>query len=203
MQQGYSHLFVKNVEEEAIQEFMRAEGEEFMVFHPQGEGFYADEFDGSIECWEARALKMAATFNGIEFEGWVECDGDDFVYTGKFSCDGKVVEFTGDISLPYLDEIYYSEEFNDEEDEEEEDGEYEEEEYTKEEIEKIRASYEEEWGLPYNVKFPVEEVVACSKIYEKSGKKRAKAALVQSACDEYGITKEKYDQFKEYYSRLK
>ena len=171
-------LFVKKVETEEFKKWFKKESSSWTNYDSAEDWDLYVEIEGGYGgyFWESLALKMANSFKGIVFEGDNQVVWDDHLIRTSFESNGEEITLTRCIELPS--------DFDDEIDEE----------YA-EEIENMRAIWELENDIPYLVKFSVEDVVGCFKVYEAVEKKLKDGALVEATCTEHKISKERFMEF--------
>lgn len=146
--------------------------------------------------WEYFSLKMACVFEGIVFDGITNLYWGDHTLKTKFNCDGNEVVITKSIEIPDYDDDEPKEYYGDEPDEKIE-------EELDEEVMYQLNMWEADYDMPYLVKFSVETIANCNKVYGEVNKKLKDSDLVESTCSKYNVSKELFLDFANIYNYKK
>ncbi len=178
MAECYTELGIKNFNQNKFSKWFKKQTD-LSVYYSTADNwdFYAEiEVGYGGYFWEAIAFMMINEFRGIAFKGCNQLIFNDHLISTSFMCDGNEVVLTRSLELPcdcdedIDDELY-------------------------EELDDMRMLWEIENDIPYLVKFSADEIIACSEIYKKAGKRLEKDSLIESFCNKHNIAKEKFIQF--------
>ncbi len=175
----YTTLYIKNADQNKFGKWFETETDLSPYYNPAEDWDFYVDIEGGYGgyFWESLALKMICKFDGINFDGFNEIIWDDHLVRTSFKCDGDEIVLTRCIELPGDCDEDMDEEFA-------------------EEPEDMRALWEAENDIPYLVKFSVDEVLTCAKIYKKDANKKLKNIdYVKSVCAKHNMPVERFEQF--------
>ena len=110
MSECVTNIDVKNVKKEEFEKWFDKKAGLDAMFSMTEEGFNIEiDYGWAGYFWESLSLQMVSEFKDIVFYGINQLIMDDHIVDTRFSCDGKEIVLSNEVSFP---EDYEEDEYN-------------------------------------------------------------------------------------------